>query len=161
MILSAISGILDTPSTQEERMTQPAGLSLWETSPAQKLSDAYLIGNGRLGAVIYGSAPDEKIAINEDSFWSGSERGHINHDAKAHLAEARRLVFEGKFKQAERLVHEKMLGTWGEAYEPLMNLRISMDQRFEAENIREKRLHIPQPMNYLRSLDIDSALTTV
>ena len=142
-------------------MVEKHQLMLWETASAEALSDAYLLGNGRIGAAVYGTVPDEKIAINEDTLWSGSERHYINKDAKEHLEEARRLVFERKFRDAEFLIQDKMLGTWGEAYAPLGNLRISMGQKFDEENIRQKRMGAESPANYLRSLDMKQAIAAV
>ncbi len=101
-------------------------LLLWESEPAERLVDAHLLGNGRLGAAVFGALPDERIVINEDTLWSGSESFFLNPDTRALLPEARRLVFERKFAEAHRLVAERMLGGWGQAYEPLGTLHVAV-----------------------------------
>jgi hypothetical protein len=115
-------------------------LSLWETTPAERFSDAHLLGNGRLGATVYGTIPDERILINEDTLWSGSEHRHANPGARAHLEQARKLVFEAKYREATDLVEAKMLGAWGQAYQPLGNLWISTDQGDPTTNEQVRRM---------------------
>jgi len=67
-------------------------LSLWETTPAERFSDAHLLGNGRLGATVYGTIPDERILINEDTLWSGSEHRQANPGARAPGRRARAVL---------------------------------------------------------------------
>ena len=111
-----------------ERAASAGNLELWERTPAERFSDAHLLGNGRLGAAVYGTIPDERIQLNEDTLWSGSEQRHTNPGARAYLGEARKLVFERKYREAADLVEAHMLGTWGQAYQPLGRLWISTDQ---------------------------------
>ncbi|MCX7030997.1 MAG: glycoside hydrolase family 95 protein [Spirochaetes bacterium] len=136
-------------------------LLLWESAPAERLVDAHLLGNGRLGAAVFGALPDERIVINEDTLWSGSESFLLNPDTRALLPEARRLVFERKFAEAHRLVAERMLGGWGQAYEPLGTLHVvvGLEPRAGSEFLRRMRREPPQ--GYRRSLDLDSAVATV
>ncbi len=72
-------------------------------SPARAWSEGFPIGNGRLGAVVYGHPGNERIQLNEDSLWYGGPRDRHNPDARTHLPEIRRLLFEGKIKEAEKL----------------------------------------------------------
>ena len=71
-------------------------------SPAEAFEEALPIGNGRIGAMIYGTALNEAIVLNEDSVWSGGLRHRINPDAREGFAEVRRLLAEGKTAEAER-----------------------------------------------------------
>ncbi|MEX1029791.1 MAG: glycoside hydrolase family 95 protein [Paenibacillaceae bacterium] len=71
--------------------------------PAAKWEEALPIGNGRLGAMVYGQTLQERLQLNEDSVWYGGPRDRNNPDARANLPEIRRLIFEGKLKEAERL----------------------------------------------------------
>src|SRR5438270_12743034 len=74
-------------------------LRLWYEAPAERWVDALPVGNGRLGAMVFGGGKDgnpqrEFIALNEDTLWSGMPRDGNNPDAKNHLAEVRRAVLE-------------------------------------------------------------------
>src|SRR6266436_5787210 len=71
-------------------------LSLWYRRPAKQWVEALAIGNGRLGAMIFGGIERERIQLNEDTFWAGGPYDPNNTNALAALPEARRLVFEGK-----------------------------------------------------------------
>ncbi|MGO4272651.1 glycoside hydrolase N-terminal domain-containing protein, partial [Paenibacillus sp. TAF58] len=76
---------------------------LFFRSPAKHWDEAFPIGNGRLGAMIFGGPFSERLQLNEDSLWYGGPRDRHNPDALAHLPEIRRLIFEGKLKEAESL----------------------------------------------------------
>lgn len=67
------------------------------------------IGNGRLGAMVFGSSRKEKIQLNEDTLWTGSPYSPVNRGARDHLPELRRLMFEGRYAEAERLADAKMM----------------------------------------------------
>lgn len=76
---------------------------LFFRSAAKHWDEAFPIGNGRLGAMIFGGPCSERLQLNEDSLWYGGPRDRHNPDALAHLPEIRRLIFEGKLKEAESL----------------------------------------------------------
>jgi len=80
-------------------------------SPAAKWEEALPLGNGRLGAMIFGSPDRERIQLNEDSIWSGQFRDRNNPAAKEALAEIRRLLAEGRALEAEELCIECFSGT--------------------------------------------------
>ncbi len=73
---------------------RPSGAMLWYRQPAEKWTDALPIGNGRLGAMVFGGVESERLQLNEDTLWSGAPREWNNPEAKQHLAEVRRLVLE-------------------------------------------------------------------
>src|SRR5688572_18185677 len=79
-------------------------LLLWYDKPAQEWTDALPIGNGRLGAMIFGGAGVEQLQLNEDTLYGGSPYDPNNPQALAALAEARRLIFEGKYKDRKSVV---------------------------------------------------------
>jgi alpha-L-fucosidase 2 len=85
-------------------------LTLWYTQPAAQWTDALPVGNGRLGAMIFGKVSDERIQLNEDTLWDGYARDTTNPEALAALPEVRRLLFEGKNAEATKLAGEKMMG---------------------------------------------------
>ncbi|HVV73902.1 MAG TPA: glycoside hydrolase family 95 protein [Verrucomicrobiae bacterium] len=84
-------------------------LSLWYRRPARVWTEALAIGSGRLGAMVFGGINRERLQLNEDTLWGGGPYDPNNPDALGALPEARRLVFEGKFKEADHLVNEKMI----------------------------------------------------
>src|SRR5579883_3294625 len=78
-------------------------MPLWYRQPAEQWTEAMPIGNGRLGAMIYGKVAEEKIQLNEDTIWSGERRDRMNPAAGAAVPEIRRLLFAGKIAEAEAL----------------------------------------------------------
>src|SRR5688500_13103172 len=89
-----------------------APLTLWYRQPAPKWEHSLPVGNGRLGATVFGEPKRERIVLNEDSLWVGTPRpdGSSNPEALKHLPEVRRLLFAGKPKEAIALAEEKMMG---------------------------------------------------
>jgi len=76
-------------------------LKLWYKQPANNSwTSALPIGNGRLGAMVFGNPSMECLQINEGTVWSGSPNRNDNPDALASLPEIRKLIFEGKQKEA-------------------------------------------------------------
>src|SRR5918912_54800 len=81
-------------------------LKLWYNQPSGNTwENALPIGNGRLGAMIYGNVEKEIIQLNEHTGWSGSPNRNDNHLALDSLAIIRQLIFEGKQKDAERIAN--------------------------------------------------------
>ena len=73
--------------------------------PAVHFTESYPLGNGRLGAMVFGGVDEERILLNENGMWSGSPQDADRPDAAAALPEIRRLLLEGKNAEAERLVN--------------------------------------------------------
>ncbi|TKC02400.1 glycoside hydrolase family 95 protein [Pedobacter cryotolerans] len=88
---------------------------LWYNKPAKIWTDALPIGNGRLGAMIYGGIAQEQIQFNEETLWTGKPRNYNRKGASQHLAEIRRLLAEGKQKEAETLAEAEFMGLKSEA----------------------------------------------
>ena len=123
-------------------------LTMWFDQPAEQWADALPVGNGRLGAMVFGEVKSERIALNEDTLWSGAPRNWNNPDAKTALPVVRKLVLEDKnYGEADKECH-KMQGPFNDAYEPLGDLLIEFDGGEEAHS-------------YKRSLDLDSAIARV
>src|ERR1700686_2940015 len=74
---------------------------LWYRQPAEKWLDALPIGNGYMGAMVFGGIQQERIALNESSFWSGRPHDYNDTDAIHYFPQIRDLVFAGKFQEAE------------------------------------------------------------
>src|SRR5215203_368460 len=81
-------------------------LLLWFNSPAVQFTQSLPLGNGRLGAMVFGGVAEEKIVLNKSSLWSGSPQDADRPDAAQYLPEIRRLLLEGKNAAAEKLVYE-------------------------------------------------------
>lgn len=84
--------------------------TLWYDKPAADWNEALPIGNGRLGAMIFGGVAHERIQLNEETVWDGYERDATNPAARAALPKVRRLIFEGRNEEAAKLAERSMLG---------------------------------------------------
>ena len=122
---------------------------LWYESKAGNWNEALPIGNGRLGAMVFGDYEKEVLRLNEDTMWFGGPRERQNPEAAKYLPEIRRLLFEGKPKEAARLSYLTLtsIPKYFGAYQPLGDLRLWFEQGDMTE--------------YRRMLDIDNALATV
>ncbi len=124
-------------------------LSLWYDKPADQWVNALPVGNGRLGAMVFGGgehgAPeDEFLQVNEDTLWSGKPRDGNNRAAKQYLPDIREAVLEQQdYHLADRLC-KKMQGLFAESYQPLANLRLHFS-------------HSGPLTSYSRELDLDTA----
>ena len=79
-------------------------LKLWYEHPAERWVEALPIGNGRLGAMVFGNPANEKIQLNENTIWAGQPYRNDNPDAKEVLPQVRQLIFKGKYSEAQELV---------------------------------------------------------
>src|SRR3984957_14470290 len=120
---------------------------LWYQQPAQKWTEALPIGNGRMGAMVFGGVPDERIQFNEDTLWTGHPHDYVRSGAKASLPEIRNLLFEGKTAEAEKFVRSSFLSdpVRQKAYQPFGDLRFHFDG-------------ISKVTDYRRELDLDTAV---
>jgi len=138
-----------TPQTADGQ--PPTGkLALWYTEPATQWVEALPVGNGRLGAMVFGGIEQERLQLNEETIWDGYPRDTTNPDALKALPEVRRLLFEGKNEEATKLAGEALKGRPQRinSYQPLGDLH----------------LRTPRPekvTDYRRSLDLDSGIATV
>jgi alpha-L-fucosidase 2 len=123
---------------------------LWYEKPAENFDQALPIGNGRIGAMVFGGAADEVLKLNEDSVWSGGKRNRNNPDAREGLEEVRKLLREERIPEAEKIAFEKLQGVTPNSrhYMPLGDLNLHMDFTGKAKQ-------------YQRSLDLEHALATV
>jgi alpha-L-fucosidase 2 len=79
--------------------------TLWFDQPAKSFHQSLPLGNGRIGAMVFGGVHEERIVLNESSVWSGSREDSDRPDAHRALPEIRRLLLEGKNVEAEKLVN--------------------------------------------------------
>lgn len=116
---------------------------LFDSKPAEKWEEAYPIGNGRLGAMVFGQPGYERIQLNEDSVWYGAPMDRINPEAKAHLPEIRSLIQMGKIPEAERLMELTLSGIpqSQRPYQTAGDLWINWEDSFEKESY-ERELNL-------------------
>ena len=125
-------------------------LQLWYDRPADEWTDALPIGNGRLGAMIFGGPAIERLQLNEDTLYGGAPYDPNNPQALAALPEARRLIFAGKYKEAHDLVGAKMMA------QPI--------KQMPYQPVGDVKLVFPgheNATNYRRQLDLDTAVAKV
>ena len=85
-------------------------LKLWYDEPAQKWTEALPVGNGRLGAMVFGGVEAEHIQLNEDTVWAGHPIERDRVGAYKHLPKIRQLIFDGKNAEAQRLMQREFMG---------------------------------------------------
>ena len=123
---------------------------LWYNKPAQVWTEALPLGNGRLGAMVYGNPALEQIQLNEENIWAGSPNSNANPLALEYIPKVRELVFAGKYSEAETLATEKIMSqtNHGMPYQTFGDLRISFPGH-------------ARYTDYYRDLNLDSARATV
>jgi alpha-L-fucosidase 2 len=124
-------------------------LTLWYAKPATQWVEAVPIGNGRLGAMVFGRVERERLQINEDTIWDGYRRDPANPASLKALPDIRRLLFEGKNDEAMKLAGRTMMGMpqGVKSYQPLGDLVIETAAPKSTES-------------YRRQLSLDTAIAT-
>jgi len=132
-----------------EDLPTPGPLELWYDKPAHQWAEALPLGNGRIGAMVYGAIDRERIQLNEATLWTGRPHDYANPDAYQHLARIRELIFNDKIEEAQRLSSQMMgIPPVLAAYQPFCDLILDL-------------LSYPKCDVYRRSLNIDDAILTV
>ncbi len=122
--------------------------TLWYKTPAKYFEEALPIGNGRMGAMVYGGTEKERLSLNDITLWSGEPVNPYNNpDAHAHLPAVREALFREDYAAADTLVR-KLQGNFSNAYEPLGNLFIEFN-------------HTQPILEYKRKLDMNNAQVEV
>ena len=130
----------------------PKEMRIWFNKPAESWNEALPVGNGRLGAMVFGGVEMERIQLNEESVWTGKPRWDANPDALKNLPEVRKLLFEGKYREAEKLAQSGILGSFrrdnASSYQTLGDLTLDFGT-------------LRGISNYRRDLDIEEAIARV
>jgi alpha-L-fucosidase 2 len=123
-------------------------LKLWYRKPATQWVEALPLGNGRLGAMVWGGIEHERLQLNDDTLYAGGPYDANNPDALAALPEVRRLIFAGQYAQAEALANVKLMGRPLKQmpYQPLADLVLDFRD-------------VSDISGYRRELDLDTAIT--
>jgi len=145
------AGVLSRLSSAQPDAARTVREELWYNKPAERWLEALPLGNGRLGAMVYGGTQVERIALSESTAWSGAPAtGEVNPEALPHLEEIRRLFFSGKYDEAQTLCgrylpgHAKNFGT----NLPLPELQLTFGT-------------MEKPTQYRRSLSLAEAIAYV
>ncbi|MGB9765573.1 MAG: glycoside hydrolase family 95 protein [Candidatus Saccharicenans sp.] len=122
---------------------------IWYEHPADKWENAFPVGNGRLGAMVFGKTDEERIQLNEETYWSGGPYDQTRKGGKEHLAEIQKLIFEGDYLKAHYLFGRYLMGypVEQQKYQSLANLILSFETKGDIHN-------------YIHELDLDSAVVT-
>ncbi|MEI7835539.1 MAG: glycoside hydrolase family 95 protein [Planctomycetota bacterium] len=116
-------------STHAGGAPPPADMLLWYRRPGREWTDAMPIGNGIMGAMVFGGVGRERIALNESTFWSGRPHDYDNPEAFSYFPKIRDLVFAGRFEEAEKIATDHFQGVpvAQQAYQPLGDLLLAFD----------------------------------
>lgn len=149
LLLILIFLIMATGCKADSKNEESNHLTLWYKQPAKVWDEALPVGNGRLGAMVFGDPVKEWIQINEESIWAGCPVNSNNPGSLAHLPELQKALFESRFKDAWKLANDNMLGTPPRirSYQPLGDLLINYGWK-------------AKPENYRRSLDLKTGIAT-
>ncbi|WP_430932161.1 glycoside hydrolase family 95 protein [Saccharicrinis sp. 156] len=138
-ILSIALSLITGTSAQEK--------ILWYDKPAEKWMEALPVGNGRLGAMVFGGIEKETIQLNEESVWAGPPVPENRNGAWKSIAKAQASIFNGKYVEADSIMQTDVLSPRiaPRSYQTLGNLNMDFQLKGEAEN-------------YRRELDLDKAI---
>lgn len=125
-----------------------AGNVLFYTSPSKAWTQSLPIGNGTLGAMIYGGTSKELLSLNHDELWNGRPKNTVKEGAPESFRKARDLALQGKLHEAQQEIETNFQNTWSQAYMPLGDLEIEFERKGRAKN-------------YKRALDLENAISTV
>lgn len=153
-IFSSFGAVMSHASPRRPRIADRterlATEQLRYTQPAANWNEALPIGNGRLGAMVFGGVAQERLQLNEDTLWAGSPYTPDNPDALTALPEVRKLIDAGKFVEADALVAAKMMA------KPIRQMPYGSMGDFYLTFAGAE-----QPSVYERSLDVGNAIAAV
>lgn len=118
---------------------------LWYTSPAPYWEGALPVGNGRIGAMVFGGTAEETLELNEDTLWSGLPDESLLENGPAKVARARRLIADRRFSDADRYIQENLLDHNCQSYQPAGALHLTGDSGGAI-------------LSYRRGLDLENAV---
>ncbi len=153
LVLAVLSVAAPDVARGDRANVQPLPASpaiLWYRQPAAQWDHAMPLGNGRLGAMVFGTVNRERIQLNENSLWMGGRMERDNPEALEHLPEVRRLLFAGAPDEAYRLADKHLMARPQrlQSYQTLGDLRLTFD-------------HEEEISDYRRELDLDTGIARV
>jgi alpha-L-fucosidase 2 len=150
LLLMLVAAVLEGRNAQAPASAANPEHVLWYRAPAAIWNEALPVGNGRLGAMVFGGVNEERLQLNEDSVWAGQKLDRINPAAAKAIPEVRRLLMAGKPLEAEALADKTIISTPRRMppYQTLGDLLLRFD-------------HGATFSAYRRELDIDEAIARV
>src|SRR5688572_26139859 len=136
------------PSAHGENAFDPSN-TIWFSAPAAKWDEAIPVGNGRLGGMVFGGIEEERLQLNEETYWSGGPYSTVVKGGYKYLPEIQRLVFAERYLDAHNLFGRQLMGypIEQQKYQSLANLHLFFD-------------HGKEVAGYRRSLDLKTAVST-
>ena len=149
LVLSLLTQFSCDSPLKVEKKLNPSSM-LWYDNPAGTWTEAMPLGNGRLGAMVYGGTVNETIQFNEETLWTGQPHDYANEGAHEVLEELRQLLLDGNQAQAHKLGNEHFMSQpFGQlSYQPFGNVLINFPGHENA-------------INFNRKLDLEEAITAV
>lgn len=146
ILLSLLNILIPRAEAQSNKVNE---LTLWYNRPAANWNEALPIGNGRLGAMVFGNPTTELIQLNEESVWAGSQINNNNPEALKNLPAFRDAIFNNRFEEASDIASKYFIGTPPRirSYQPLGDLIIRYGWSDTATD-------------YTRMLDLNTAVST-
>ncbi len=131
-LISVCNGLCRMYSCAGEKSYLHRNISYGMTVPHRYGPKLYPLGNGRLGAMVYGTPGTEQIQLNEESIWAGRPNNNANPDALEYIPKVRELVFAGKYLEAQTLATEKVMAKTnsGMPYQSFGDLRICFPRTY-------------------------------
>ena len=150
LVLSLVSTLLLTATSGHAQESRRSPLTIWFDEPAPAWNQALPVGNGRLGAMVFGGIERERIQMNEETLWSGGPYDPVVEGAHEALPEIRRHLFDGDFERAHDLFGRTMMGVPYEMmkYQPFADLWLDFPGHEGATG-------------YTRELDLGDAVASV
>lgn len=139
-------------STSPQKKPEAKEMVLWYNKPADRVwLDGLFIGNGYMGANVFGKVRNERIALNESTFWSGKPHDYNDPEAYRYFDKIKDLVFAGKYKEAEKMADQHFYGIPAaqQAYQPVGDLLL--DFKVTGDSIKD----------YYRELDMETGIVKI
>ncbi len=138
------------PNGKNSLVKSDRDMVLWYKQPGEKWLEGMPVGNGYMGAMVFGRVRNERIALNEGTFWSGRPHNYTNPEGYKYYPKIRDLVFAGKYKEAEKMANEHFFGIPPnqQAYQPLGDLLLDFKNSGNVED-------------YYRELDMETGIAKV
>jgi alpha-L-fucosidase 2 len=124
-------------------------LRFWYNRPAENWNEALPIGNGCLGAMVFGDPGREHLQLNEETVWAGGPHNNVNPESKPYITKVRNLLFKGEYKKAQEMADEYIKSPVnGMPYQPAGDIFVLFPDHTDYTD-------------YYRDLDIGKAVATV
>lgn len=145
-----LAGMIFFSCTTQDTSEEYEKLKLWYEKPAYNWNEALPIGNGRIGAMVFGRTGLERIQLNEETVWAGGPNNNVTAESGEGLDQVRKLLFEEKFVEAQAFADQHMMPkkNSGMPYQPVGYLLLQFPGH---ENVNE----------YYRDLNIEEAVSKV